>query len=151
MEKLRDYEVKVRNWLGSAFYADKKAKALDMLIRQCRERSEGLTGSGQYNYTVQSETRSNSTENAFMNLADMEQKYINQKKELENISLKISDVISLLYDDDLETVLIHRYLLFHTIEQTAEIMHYSTETVRRKTNRAIKKLCEKLLECEYDI
>ena len=35
-------EFELRRWLNRAFYADKKAKALDMLVQQCRERATGL-------------------------------------------------------------------------------------------------------------
>lgn len=140
-------EIKVKNWLNRAFYADKKIKALDMLLRANRMRSEGLDGVRQYNYTGKSDTRLNGTENAFLKLADIERKFSEQKQELIKISDEISTAIAQLHYNDLETVLIHRYLLFHTIEQTAELMHYSPETVRRKTNKAIQKLCEKLLVC----
>ena len=133
-------EIKVKNWLNRAFYAEKKVKALDMLVRQCRTHAERLSRCGEGNYTGKSDTVLNGTENAFMKLVDMEQKYSDQRKELENISKEISETIALLHDDELETVLIHRYLLFHTIERTAELMHYSPETVKRKQRKAIQKL-----------
>lgn len=139
-------EIKVKNWLNRAFYAEKKVKALDMLVRQCRTHAERLSRCGEGNYTGKSDTVLNGTENTFMKLVDMEQKYSDQRKELENIFGEISEAIALLHDDELEAVLIHRYLMFHTIEQTAELMNYSSETVRRKTNKAIKKLWVKLLE-----
>ena len=50
------------------------------------------------------------------------------------------NLIAKLNDSELETVLIHRYILFHTVEETAEIMNYSTRTVIRKIDTAIKKL-----------
>lgn len=89
----------------------------------------------------------NGTEDALIRLADTEHKLQRQIIELAAVSDEIFDAISKINDDDLETVLIHRYILFHTIEETAEIMNYSTETVRRKTNKAIRKLCENVLEC----
>jgi len=136
-------ELKIKNWLNRAFYAEKKVKALDMLLRAFKMRAEGLSG---HNYTGKSDTVLNGTENAFMKFVDIEHKYIRQKQELLIVSEEIAEAIARLHDDELETVLIHRYLLFRTIEQTAELMNYSTETVRRKTNKAIGKLCEKLLE-----
>ncbi len=139
-------EIKVKNWLNRAFYAEKKVKALDMLVRQCRTHAERLSRCGEGNYTGKSDTVLNGTENAFMKLVDMEQKYSDQKKELENISKEISEAIALLHDDELETVLIHRYLLFHTIERTAELMHYSVRTIKNKQHQAIRKLCP-LLPC----
>lgn len=75
-----------------------------------------------------------------MRAADTERKYNEQKREFENISGEISDAVALLHNEELETILIHRYLLFHTIEQTAELMHYSRANVKRKQNEAIKKL-----------
>ncbi|MDE5772733.1 MAG: hypothetical protein K2I06_14125 [Ruminococcus sp.] len=133
-------EIKVKNWLNRAFYAEKKVRALDMLVRQCRTHAERLSRCGECNYTGKSDTVLNGTENAFMKLVDMEQKYSDKKAELLKISDEISEAIALLHDDELETVLVHRYLLFHTIEQTAQFMHYSSETVKRKQRKAIGKL-----------
>ncbi|MDE5620335.1 MAG: hypothetical protein K2I80_07420 [Ruminococcus sp.] len=126
-------ELKVKNWMNRAFYAEKKVNALDMLIKQCRERAERLAYGEQ-------DTALNGTESTFMKLLDMKKKYSRQKSELVKITDEVSNIISELHDDDLETVLIHRYLLFHTIEQTAEFMHYSPETVKRKQKKAIEKL-----------
>lgn len=137
---MTDEEMKVKRWLKRAFYADKKIHALEMLLRASRMHAEGLSGTGQYNYTGKSDTAVNGTENAYMKLADIERHYAGQKKELLKVTEEISEAIALLHDDDLETVLMHRYLLFHTIEQTAEIMHYSVRTVARKQKQAIEKL-----------
>lgn len=139
-------EIKVKNWLNRAFYAEKKVKALDMLVRQCSVRAERLSRCGEENYTGKSDTVLNGTENAFMKLADIEHKYSEQKKELENTFGEISEAIALLHDDELEAVLIHRYLLFHTIEQTAEFMHYSIRATQYKHKKSIQKLCT-LLHC----
>ena len=136
----------VKHWLNRAFYADKKVKALDLLTKQYRERAEGLNGKPKGD-RGKSDTATNSTEASLLRLAEMTQKLETQKAELMQISDEIQSAISQLHDNDLETVLIHRYLLFHTIEQTAEFMNYSTETVRRKTNKAIAKMCENVLEC----
>ena len=35
-------EMEMRRYLNRAFYADKKAKALDMLVKQCRDRAQKL-------------------------------------------------------------------------------------------------------------
>jgi len=137
-------ELKVKNWLNRAFYAEKKVKALDMLLKTSRMHAEGLASHEQYNYTGKSDTALNGTENTFMKLADIEHKYIRQKHELLKVSEEIAEAIARLHDDELETVLIHRYLLFHTIEQTAELMNYSERTIRNKQNKAIQKLCRYL-------
>lgn len=133
-------EIRLKKWLQRAFYADKKIKSLDMLLKTFRTHAEGLDGTRQYKHTGRSDTRLNGTETAFIAIADIERKYSQQKSELLKLRKDISEAISLLQDDELETVLIHRYLLFHTIEQTAEIMNCSPETVKRKQRKAIEKL-----------
>lgn len=140
-------QLEIKRWLNRAFYAEKKVVALKALLRQCRERTEGLSGFCEGNDKGKSSGRKNSTEDALIRLVDIEHKLQRQIIELADISGEIFDAISKINDDDLETVLIHRYILFHTIEETAEIMNYSSETVRRKTNKAIRKLCEDVLEC----
>ncbi|MDE6833197.1 MAG: hypothetical protein K2J39_02955 [Ruminococcus sp.] len=139
-------EIKVKNWLNRAFYADKKIKTLDMLLKASLMHAEGLTRVQQYNYTGKSDTRLNGTQDAFLKLADIEHKYNIQKQELIKIYDEVSEAISGLHDDELEAILIHRYLMFHTTEQTAELMHYSTRTIKYKHKKAIQKLCT-LLPC----
>ncbi len=133
-------EIKVRNWLNRVFYADKKIRTLDMLLKASVMHAEGLSRVQQYNYTGKSDTRLNGTQDTFLKLADIEHRYNIQKQELLKIYDEVSEAISKLHDDELEAVLIHRFLLFHTIQQTAEIMHYSPETVKRKQKKAIEKL-----------
>lgn len=137
-------ELETRHWLNRAFYADKKAKALDMLVRQCRERAEGLSRCSEGNDKGRSDSTENGTENALMKLAEMERKADEQKAEAVNVSAEIQGTISKLHDDDLEAVLIHRYILFHTIEQTAEIMNYHPNTVKSKVKKAVQKLCTEM-------
>ena len=133
-------EIRLKKWLQRAFYAEKKIKSLDMLLKAFRTHAEGLDGMRECNYTGRSDTRLNGTETAFIKIADIERKFSQQKKDLLKLREDISEAISLLQDDELETVLIHRYLLLHTIEQTAEMMNCSPETVKRKQRKAIQKL-----------
>lgn len=137
---MTEKELDLKHWLNRAFYADKKAKALDMLVEQCRERATGLVRAPEGNDTGKSSTAKNSTENALMQLAEIEEKATAQKTEAVRISAEIQNAIAQLHDDDLEAVLIHRYLLFETIEQTAASMSYDPRTIRRKTKLAIEKL-----------
>lgn len=130
----------VRHWLKRAYTIDKNLKALETLINQSREHAEGLSSSG-HNNIGKSDTRLNRTENAFIKLADIEYKYNKQEQELIKVSDEISDAVAELNDDRLEIILIHRYLLFHTEEQTAELMNYSVSTIKRQTKKAIIKLC----------
>lgn len=139
-------QLEVRRWLNRAFYADKKVKALESCVRQCRERAQSVSVSYEGNDKGKSSGSKNGTENVLMRLVDTEMKLTQQIIELLDIADEISDAISKLNDNDLETILIHRYILFHTIEETAEMMHYSPRTVRDKQKRAIEKLCL-LLPC----
>lgn len=133
-------EIELKSWLNRAFYADKKVKALEMRIEQCRERAEGVSICYEGNDKGKSSGSKNNIEEVLIRLADTELKLKNQIFELLDITDEISEAISKLEDDDLETVLIHRYILFHTIEETAEIMNYSPETIKRKQRKAIEKL-----------
>lgn len=137
---MTEQELDLKHWLNRAFYADKKAKALDMLVAQCRERATGLVRASEGNDAGRSGTTKNGTENALVQLAEIEEKATAQKAEAVRVSAEIQDAIAKLNDDDLEAVLIHRYLLFETIEQTAESMKYDPRTIRRKTKQAIEKL-----------
>lgn len=130
----------VKKWLNRAFYADKKVNALKELVLQCRERAESVSVCCERNDIGKSKAVENGTENALIKLADTEQKLQRQILELIGTADEISNAIAKLNDDDLETVLIHRYILFHTVEETAEIMNYSPETVKRKQRKAIEKL-----------
>lgn len=141
---MTENELTTRHWLNRAFYADKKAKALEMLVRQCRERAEGLSRCSEGNDKGRSDGTENGTENALMKLAEMERQADAQRVEAVNVSAEIQAIISELHDDDLEAVLIHRYILFHTIEQTAEIMNYHPNTVKSKVKKAIQKLCTEM-------
>ena len=87
-----------------------------------------------------SSTSKNGTESALLKLAEMEEKAEAQRTEAVRITAEIQDAISRLCNDDLESVLINRYLNFLTIEQTAERMNYSPETIKRKQRYAIEKL-----------
>jgi DNA-directed RNA polymerase specialized sigma24 family protein len=138
-----DKQLEVRKWLKRAFYADKKVKTLELLIRQCRERAERVSVCYEGNDKGKSSGCENGTEKALMKLADIELKAQRQKEKAADVSGQVWDAITLLHDDDLEAILIHRYMLFHTVEETAEIMNYDSRTVRRKQSEAIEKLVRK--------
>lgn len=136
-------QLDIKKWLNRAFHANNKANALEALVKQLRERAQSVSVCYECNDTGKSSSTKNGVENAYMRLADTEMRLCNQIIELLDIDDEIRDVISKLNDNDLETVMIHRYLLFHTIEETAELINCSPETVKRKHRKAIEKL-EKL-------
>lgn len=137
-------EPELRRWLDRAFYADKKAKALETLAERCRERAQGLSHCSEGNDTVRTSGSKNGTENALMRLAEIGERIAALRIECADIMSETLEAIWSLHDDDLEAVLINRYILFYTIEQTAEIMHYHPNTVKVKVKKAIQKLCTKM-------
>lgn len=139
-------ELDMRKWLNRAFYADKKAKALGMLVQQCRERAEGLSRASEGNDKGKSDGAENGTENALMKLAEIQERAEHLSAEAIATTAEVWEAIRKLHDDDLETVLINRYLNFLTIEQTAEKMNYAPRTIKEKTKQAIEKLCT-LMPC----
>lgn len=140
-------EHEVKDWLKRVYNTYREVESLETLLAASRMHAEGLDRSGKYNYTGKSDTRLNGTENAFIKLADIEHKYNQQMQELIKITEEVADAIALLNDNELEVILIHRYLYFHTIEQTAELMNYSSRTIIRKEKEAIKKLSCCVIVC----
>lgn len=66
--------------------------------------------------------------------------------DLEIVKLKkhqerVRRVIAELHNNDFESVLIYRYVLYNTEEQTADKLHYAPRTVQEKVKKAIKKIC----------
>ena len=139
-------QLELKKWLNRAFHANNKVKALEPLIKQCRERAQSLSICYEGNDKGKSDTSVNDVEIALMKLEDMKRKAERQKIEATNISSEIQDAIAMLHDDELETVLIYRYMLFHTIEEIAELMNYHPNTVKNKINKAVQKLVRKCLE-----
>jgi Sigma-70, region 4. len=143
---MTENEFRIRQWLNHAFYADKKAEALRMLVEQHRERATGLVRASECNDTGKSSTSKNGTESALMQLADIEARYAVCREEADKALSQIWEAVKSLHNNDLEAVIINRYLNSMTIEQTAEFMGYSIATVKRKTKEAIQKMSQNELE-----
>lgn len=140
----------MRQWLNRAFYAQKKTQALDLYVKQCRERAQGLSRNSDGVDKGKSDGAENGTENALMKLAEMEMQAEEQKIEAINVSAEIQKAINQLSDDDLEAILIHRYLLFESVEETAKSIGYDARTVMRKIKKAVEKLSPYVIESHSD-
>ena len=79
-----------------------------------------------------------------MRLADEEKEIDEQIVRLRQKQRDIRQLISSLNDDDLEAVLIFRYIVHNTEEQTAEKLNYAPRTVQEKIKKAVSKLCVKM-------
>lgn len=136
-------ESEVRKKLQSVRFIQYQLNAISTAVDKYRYIAEGLSsksgvGGGR------SDTRCNSTENSVLRLAETIELFEAQKAKLADTLSSVSALIAQLDDAELEAVLIHRYLLFHTVEQTAEYMHYHSNSIRNKEKRAISKICTQL-------
>lgn len=134
-------ETEMRNYLEGHFYASKKIKALEAERRQLRSNAQGGAISFEGNNTS---SKSNGTESNLMRLADEEKEIDAEIKRLKAKQRDIRQLISRLDDDDLEAVLIFRYIVHNTEEQTAEKLNYAPRTVQEKIKKAVSKLCVKM-------
>ena len=134
-------ENEVRDYLESHFYASKKIKALEAERTQLRLDATGGAICYEDNNTA---SKTNGTERKLMSLADEEREIDSQIAELRCLQRKVRESISSLHDNDLESVLIYRYIAYHTEEETAEGLNYAQRTVQEKIKKAIKKICAKM-------
>ena len=139
-----EQQKKIR-WLERAFYAEKLAKAYlekcereKSLAQRLSRCSEGTAGTSSLN----------PTEDALIRLAVTERQTQEKLKDLVKIREEISEAIQQIQEPDLQAVLVWHYLNYFTFEQTAEKMHYSERTVRRKHLIALEKL---VLECPVEM
>ena len=134
-------EYEMRKYLESHFYASKKIKALEEERKQLRLNAAGGTISFEDSGTG---SKSNGTERKLMSLADDERELDEQISGLRDLQREVRASIASLHDNDLESVLIYRYIAYHTEEETAEGLNYAQRTVQEKIKKAIKKLCAKM-------
>ena len=134
-------ENEVRGYLESHFYASKKIKALEEERKQLRLNAAGGAISFEDSGTG---SKSNGTERKLMSLADDERELDEQILGLRDLQREVRASIASLHDNDLESVLIYRYIAYHTEEETAEGLNYAQRTVQEKIKKAIKKLCAKM-------
>ena len=134
-------ENEVRGYLESHFYASKKIKALEEERKQLRLNAAGGTISFEDSGTG---SKSTGTECKLMSLADDERELDEQISGLRDLQREVRASIASLHDNDLESVLIYRYIAYLTEEETAEGLNYAQRTVQEKIKKAIKKLCAKM-------
>lgn len=133
---MTDKEKDVTNYLNSAYYLDAKITAL----RKLKEDSKEIQVTRYENIGCNNSSNENHSEIQMARIADTSLRIDEELKRLSQLKNEIFDIICNLNDDELETVLIYRFLQFMTIEQIADEMHYSTKTVTRKLHKAIEKM-----------
>lgn len=128
----------LKEWLKRAEKADKSVECWRLRLEHDKEIArgkKGMSGSGTY-----SGSSANSTEDALIELAETERILHEKEAESRRVYDEISSVIKKIEDDDLQTVLYWHYLKFLTWEETAHKMNYSISTIKRKHEKALKKL-----------
>jgi len=124
-------------WLNRAFYAEKAAKAWKDKYQRNKALAQRISG-GLASSGARSGT--NATEDALIRLSETEQKTRAKINELIQIQEEIADKIMQIDDNELQAVLVYRYLNCMTFEQIAEKMNYDVRTVRRKHVKALEKV-----------
>lgn len=132
---IEEYKDKV-NYLNQARHLQKKIQALKNL----KQDNKMLSGMSYENTGAKNCNNSNSVECKMFRIADMSLKIDEEIQRLERLTDEIFTVICNLDDDELETILIYRFLQFMTIGNIAKEMHYDEKTVSRKLHKAIEKI-----------
>lgn len=127
-------------WLNRAYHAEKKVNAIKSLRDSDRERAQRITANYSGSDKGKSDGRKNGIEEALVTLAASDEKYDNALRDYSKLRKEIECTIDSLHDDELEAIFTYRYLDYKTIEEIAELMHYSVSTVKRRFRKGIKKL-----------
>lgn len=130
-----EYKDKV-NYLNQARHLRKKIQALKNL----KQDNKMLSGMSYENTGTKNCNNYNNTECKMFRIVDMSIKIDEEIQRLERLTDEIFTVICNLDDDELETILIYRFLQFMTIGNIAKEMHYDEKTVSRKLHKAIEKI-----------
>ena len=124
-------------WLERAKDAERKAQALkakrqyDNYLAERLSRYSGFGGN----------SSGNSTEDALIRLMETERREREQLEKLVQIREEITQAIEKIPDQDLQTILIWKYLKYLTFEKIADEMHYCIRSVKNKHKAALDKLC----------
>ncbi len=144
---MTEEQKKKSQWLNRAFYAEKKVKALELLRKRDRERTQRITANYEGNNKGKSDGRRNGVEEALITLTQSDDKYDNALRDYIALRREIESAIEELHDDELEAIFMYRYLEYKTMEQIAECMNYNERTIRRKHHYGIEKLSANVLVC----
>lgn len=69
------------------------------------------------------------------------QRLTNEISQCQTKMQAVRDAIRLLEDDNLESVLLMRYINHLTVEETADALSYARRTINEKIKKAVNKLC----------
>lgn len=126
-------------WLNRAKYTRNALSALERLKVEKRAMATAC-GINYENDGTQNGGGKNGTEIKFLNIAEVEEKIENAKKDMFDIHKEIERAIYSIDNIELRTVLINHYLNFFSWEETAEEMKYSVRAIKYKHVLALDEL-----------
>lgn len=126
-------------WLNRAKYTKNALTALERLKLQKKAMAIAC-GISYENDGTQNGGSKNGTEIKFINIAEVEEKIEDAKKELHDVHKEVETAINDIKNTELRTVLINHYLNFMSWEETAEDMKYSVRAIKYKHVQALDEL-----------
>lgn len=130
-----EYKDKV-NYLNQVKHLKIKIKAL----KELKEDKKTLTGVSYENTGAKNFSNSNNTECKMVGIVDMSIRIDEEIQRLENLVNEIFKKIRNLNDDELEALLIARFLSSKPIKRIAKDFECSEESVKKKIHIAINKI-----------
>lgn len=144
---MTEEQIAKRKWLNKVFYAEKKLTALEDKYKRDKARAERVTQMYGGIDKGKSDSRENGTQKLMDTLMDSREEYDKYAEEFAVARREVESAIETLDDDELEAIFIHRHLNYENVDKIAEIMHYSTRTVKRKYLEGLEKMSPNVLEC----
>lgn len=108
---------------------------LETLLGKCTARYEGGGNSGGNN---------NRIPDTIAKIIELDNRITTEVDNLVDIKTEILEKITLLSNPEHQAVLINRFINCRTIEQTAENMHFSETSIKKKTKTAIEEFSKVL-------
>ena len=136
-EKMTQEQLKIIAYLNQAFYLDKNITALIAAHESNISLTQRCTASYENSGAGRTTNNENNQENAIHKLIDLSDKINKEIDKLVDARNKIADIISKIDNPESKAILTRRYLLYQSIQDIADIMHYSGKTIQRKHKHAI--------------
>ena len=128
--------MKAKETLQQVRKAEDQAEYLMMQIERMRSQASGASVCDPVNGLIGGETEYE-MEDAVIGVVEAEEKLNGVLERLFNLRFEMMEKIQKIPDGLLQMILIHRYLLYRTWDEIAEILQYSTRHVLRKHREAL--------------
>ena len=129
--------MKAKETLQQVRKAEDQAENLMMQIERMRSRAAGASVCDPVNGLIGGETEYE-MEEAVIGVVETEEKLNGVLERLFNLRFEMMEKIRKVPDGFLQMILIHRYLLYRTWDEIAQILEYSTRHVLPKHREALE-------------